>query len=65
MFRQHAIDGATFAKIEENYLINTLQMKLGPILKLKLAMAEYLGGPCPACCRCNQQKESDATIFDT
>ncbi|KAM3965285.1 uncharacterized protein ACR2FA_000672 [Aphomia sociella] len=47
-FRDQRIDGAVLPLVTEEQLTGMLQMKLGPALKLKLALASRLE-PCPQC----------------
>ena len=42
-FRQQSIDGSTLLLLGEDHLMKSLKMKLGPILKLKSALAKKIG----------------------
>lgn len=35
VFREHAIDGETLPLLTEEHLLNTLGLKLGPVLKIR------------------------------
>ncbi|XP_053610152.1 uncharacterized protein LOC128675066 isoform X2 [Plodia interpunctella] len=51
-FRDQRIDGAVLPLVTEEQLTGTLQMKLGPALKLKMALASRLE-PCSQCLTLN------------
>ncbi len=42
-FRQQSIDGSTLLLLGEDHLMKSMKMKLGPILKLKSALAKKIG----------------------
>jgi hypothetical protein len=41
-FRQQSIDGSTLLLLGEDHLMKSMKMKLGPILKLKSALAKIV-----------------------
>lgn len=50
-FRDQCIDGSGLPLLTEDHLMNSLNMKLGPALKLRSVLLKRLGGPCP-CVSC-------------
>ena len=50
-FRSHSIDGATLLLLTESHLADKLGMKLGPMIKLRRALAEVTSS-CPKCFHC-------------
>lgn len=51
-FREQCIDGCGLSLLTEDHLMHSLNMKLGPALKLRSKILKLLGGPCP-CVSCN------------
>lgn len=51
-FREQCIDGSGLPLLTEDHLMHSLNMKLGPALKLRSVLLKKLGGPCP-CVSCN------------
>lgn len=51
-FREQCIDGSGLPLLTEDHLMHSLNMKLGPALKLRSVLLKRLGGPCP-CVSCN------------
>lgn len=51
-FREQCIDGSGLPLLTEDHLMHSLNMKLGPALKLRSVLLKKLGGPCPcvSCC---------------
>ena len=39
VFREHKIDGTTLPHLSEEHLLNFVKMKLGPAIRLRLAIA--------------------------
>ena len=51
VFREHSIDGCTLPLLTEEHLINNMNMKLGPALKLRSVLAKKIGH-CAVCLHC-------------
>ena len=51
-FREQCIDGAALPLLTEEHLTSSINMKLGPALKLRSMLAKKLGA-CNICLHCN------------
>lgn len=51
VFREHSIDGSTLPLLTEEHLMSTMNMKLGPALKLRSVLASKIGH-CAVCLHC-------------
>ncbi|CAL4157753.1 unnamed protein product [Meganyctiphanes norvegica] len=52
MFREQRIDGSTLALLTEEHLTSSINMKLGPALKLRSVLTRSIGA-CSTCLHCN------------
>lgn len=52
IFREQRIDGSTLALLTEEHLTTSINMKLGPALKLRSVLAKSIGA-CNTCLHCN------------
>lgn len=57
-FREQCIDGDGLPLLTEDHLMHSLNMKLGPALKLRSVLLKKLGGPCPCVSCCNPLNNS-------
>ncbi|KAK9667461.1 hypothetical protein QE152_g41351, partial [Popillia japonica] len=59
-FREQRIDGAGLPLLTEEHLTTTINMKLGPALKLKSILAKKLGSynVCYLCSNCHNTSNS-------
>ncbi|CAG9861520.1 unnamed protein product [Phyllotreta striolata] len=59
-FREERIDGAGLPLLTEDHLTNTMNMKLGPALKLRSVLARKLGS-CGVCLHCSHCHNGSST----
>lgn len=58
-FREQRIDGAGLPLLTEDHLTNTMNMKLGPALKLKSLLLRKMGS-CALCSHCSHCHNNSA-----
>jgi len=60
VFREHSIDGCTLPLLTEEHLMSTMNMKLGPALKLRSVLAKKIGhcAVCLHCVHCHSERST-------
>ena len=63
-FKDHSIDGSTLPLLTEDHLTSTLNMKLGPALKLRTVLAKKIGhcAVCLHCVHCHSTNTTGDTV---